>query len=167
MTVRATKFTPEVLLSAPRRTNGVPNARGTLVLYVVSTYSFEKHKKTSEVRVLDVGTKESTVVTGLEGASEPTWLDDDTVLLLAPGDKGVTKVLVGPIHGFDERSAAPDRGSSYAPTILLWYPWTLRAPWDCLKSLQDAVFRPLYNMSGSNSGLVNISPARLMLPPAT
>jgi len=102
MTVRATKFTPEVLLSAPRRTNGVPNYGATLVLYTISTYSFEEHKKTSEVRVLDVQKNESTVVTDVEGASEPTWLDDDKVLLLAPGEKGATKVLVGPVHGFKD-----------------------------------------------------------------
>lgn len=36
MTIQAEKFTPEVLLSAPRRSPGVPNATGELVLYTVS-----------------------------------------------------------------------------------------------------------------------------------
>lgn len=36
MTIQAAKFTPEVLLSAPRRSPGVPNATGELVLYTVS-----------------------------------------------------------------------------------------------------------------------------------
>lgn len=36
MTIQASKFTPEVLLSAPRRSPGVPNATGELVLYTVS-----------------------------------------------------------------------------------------------------------------------------------
>jgi len=35
MTIRATKFTPEVLLSAPRRSIGMPNPSGTAVLYTV------------------------------------------------------------------------------------------------------------------------------------
>lgn len=35
MTVHATRFTPEVLLSAPRRSSGVPNSTGKLVLYTV------------------------------------------------------------------------------------------------------------------------------------
>lgn len=36
MTIQAAKFTPEILLSAPRRSPGVPNATGELVLYTVS-----------------------------------------------------------------------------------------------------------------------------------
>lgn len=36
MTIRAAKFTPEVLLSAPRRSAGIPNSTGKLVLYTVS-----------------------------------------------------------------------------------------------------------------------------------
>lgn len=35
MTIQATKFTPEVLLSAPRRSPGVPNLSGVLALYTV------------------------------------------------------------------------------------------------------------------------------------
>jgi hypothetical protein len=36
MTRKATRFTPEVLISAPRRSTGVPNSTGELVLYTVS-----------------------------------------------------------------------------------------------------------------------------------
>jgi hypothetical protein len=36
MTLTATKFTPEVMLSAPRRSAGVPNPSGKLALYTVS-----------------------------------------------------------------------------------------------------------------------------------
>jgi hypothetical protein len=36
MTIQATKFTPEVLLSAPRRSAGIPNSTGEKVLYTVS-----------------------------------------------------------------------------------------------------------------------------------
>lgn len=35
MTRQATRFTPEVLISAPRRSTGVPNSTGELVLYTV------------------------------------------------------------------------------------------------------------------------------------
>lgn len=38
MTLKATKFTPEVMLSAPRRSPGVPNPSGTLALYTVSLF---------------------------------------------------------------------------------------------------------------------------------
>lgn len=36
MTIRAAKFTPEVLLSARRRSAGSPNSLGKLILYTVS-----------------------------------------------------------------------------------------------------------------------------------
>jgi hypothetical protein len=38
MTRQATRFTPEVLISAPRRSTGVPNSTGELVLYTVSQF---------------------------------------------------------------------------------------------------------------------------------
>lgn len=105
MTVRAKKFTPEVLLSAPRRSEGLPNANATKVLYSVSTYSFEKHAKTSEIRVLDVKSQETSLVTDAKGYSEPQWLDDNTVLLLHEDQGGVTHVKVGPVDGFQKQYA--------------------------------------------------------------
>ncbi|KAL5379797.1 hypothetical protein DPSP01_008267 [Paraphaeosphaeria sporulosa] len=103
MTIRANKFTPEVLLSAPRRSEGIPNSNGSKVLYSTSTYSFEHHAKTSEIRVLDVKSGEASLISG-EGASEPQWLDDDTVLLLNEGKDGVTSVKVGSVNSFDNSS---------------------------------------------------------------
>lgn len=81
----------------------MPNADGTRVLYTVSTYSFASHSRTSEVRVLDVTTQQSRLVTDVEGAGEPNWLEDNYILLLVPGDKGVTKVLVGDVDDFKDR----------------------------------------------------------------
>ncbi|KAJ9648346.1 hypothetical protein H2201_000533 [Coniosporium apollinis] len=98
MTIRAARFTPEVLLSAPRRSAGVPNADGSKVLYTLSTYSFAEHSGGSEVRVLDTATQESTVLTDA-GGSEPNWLGDQ-VLMLVSGSNGTTDVLVGPVNGF-------------------------------------------------------------------
>lgn len=102
MTIRANKFTPEVLLSAPRRSEGNPNSNGTKVLYGTSTYSFEEHAKTSEIRVLDVKSGETSLITDSDGASEPQWLDDETVLVLTEEDKA-THVKVGPAKGFSNR----------------------------------------------------------------
>jgi hypothetical protein len=104
MTIRATRFNPEVLLGAARRSHGVPNANGTLVLFTVSSYSFTDHKHTAEVRVLDLLSNESTLVSAAEGAGEPNWLDDDEVLLLIPGEKGVTNVVVGEVDAFEKTS---------------------------------------------------------------
>lgn len=100
MTVRAKMFTPEVLLSAPRRSAGVPNANGTAVLYTTSTYSFDSHSKTTELRCLDVKSEESTLLTSESGVSEPVWLSgkDDLFVCLKSGDKSSTEIVVGSVE---------------------------------------------------------------------
>ncbi|KAJ4287391.1 hypothetical protein N0V90_012790 [Kalmusia sp. IMI 367209] len=103
MTIRAAKFTPEVLLSAPRRSEGIPNSDGSKVLYSVSTYSFAEHSKKSEIRVLDVESQQASLVTDDQGASEPQWLDDETVLLLSEGKDG-TSVKIGSVESFGNSS---------------------------------------------------------------
>ena len=102
MTIRANKFTPEILLGAPRRSEGNPNSDASKVLYSLSTYSFEEHAKTSEIRVLDVKSGETSLITDDQGASEPQWLNDETVMLLSEGKEGTT-VKIGPADGFSER----------------------------------------------------------------
>ncbi|KAF2199645.1 hypothetical protein GQ43DRAFT_482295 [Delitschia confertaspora ATCC 74209] len=105
MTVRAVKFTPEVLLSAPRRSAGIPNSDGSKILYSISTYSFAEHSKKTEIRFLDVETQETTLVTNDDSASEPTWLGDDHILLLFSGSGGTTTVKIGKTgSGFKESS---------------------------------------------------------------
>ena len=90
------KFTPEVLLSAPRRSSASPNSAGTLAVFTVSTYSFESHKKTSEIKVLDTTSGAQSLVTNAEGISEPSWLGDGNELLwLKSADKGHTQLVVG------------------------------------------------------------------------
>lgn len=83
-------FTPKVLLSAPRRSAGVPNSAGTLVLYTVSTYSFESHSKTNELRVLDVKTGDSHELAKNDDISHPNWLDDDKFVCLQAWKDGTT-----------------------------------------------------------------------------
>ena len=94
--IKADKFTPEVLLSAPRRSSASPNSAGTLAVFTVSTYSFESHKKTSEIKVLDIGTGTQSLVTNAEGTSEPNWLGGRNELLwLKSGEKGHTQLVIG------------------------------------------------------------------------
>ncbi|AEO53215.1 hypothetical protein MYCTH_2294250 [Thermothelomyces thermophilus ATCC 42464] len=94
MTLTATKFTPEVMLSAPRRSPGVPNPSGTLALYTVSTYSFKDHEKTTNIRVLDINTGTATTPVDEAGASNPVWLNDDEILYVRSGDKGSSTLVV-------------------------------------------------------------------------
>ncbi|RDL36839.1 uncharacterized protein BP5553_06191 [Venustampulla echinocandica] len=104
MTVGAKKFTPEVLLSAPRRSAATPNAAGTLALFSVSTYSFHSHSKTSEIRVLDIKTGQSELLTNDLAASEPTWLGDhNLVLWLKGGEKGTTELVVADAEHLDNK----------------------------------------------------------------
>ncbi|KAK3496899.1 Alpha/Beta hydrolase protein [Neurospora hispaniola] len=97
MTLTATKFTPEVLLTAPRRSPAIPNAKGTKALFTVTTYSFETHRKTSQIRLLDIESGQSTLLVDDLSASEPTWIGDDEFLYLKSGEKGNTTVLVDKI----------------------------------------------------------------------
>lgn len=106
MTIRATHFDPKVLLSAPRRSAGVPNASGEYVLFTVSEYSFETHSKTDELRLLDTKTNESTVV--VAGAVDAVnWLEgeDGGFVWLQSGEGGGTDLKYGSVKG--------DRQGSY------------------------------------------------------
>ncbi|KAF2739293.1 dipeptidyl-peptidase 5 precursor [Polyplosphaeria fusca] len=104
MTIRATKFTPEVLLSAPRRSSGVPNSDASKVLYSVSTYSFSDHAKKSEIRLLDVESQQTSLISDDPGAYSPTWLGDEAILLLFVSDNGNTTVKVGNVSDFKNSS---------------------------------------------------------------
>lgn len=104
MTVRANKFTPEVLLSAPRRSSAIPNGDGTLALFTVSTYSFQSHSKTGEIRVLDIKTGQSNLLSNELDASEPTWLGDkNLVLWLKGGEKGTTNLVLADADNLDNK----------------------------------------------------------------
>ena len=116
MTIQASHFTPEVMLSAPRRSAGIPNSSGELVLYTVSrtrtlifplfmsyvfvkllskvsTYSFETHSKTSQIRVLSTRDGSSHLVSEDASAFEPVWLSKDEVIFFKPTDRGCTALV--------------------------------------------------------------------------
>lgn len=108
MTIRANDFTPEVLLSAPRRSPGVPNAEGTFILYTTSTYSFKSHSKTTELRCLDVKSNESKLLTDEDGVGDPVWLADEPSLFvyLKSVEKSNTQVVIGNIADWKQTHAA-------------------------------------------------------------
>ncbi|THW85630.1 alpha/beta-hydrolase [Aureobasidium pullulans] len=122
MTVRAQKFTPEVLLSAPRRSAGVPNADGSSVLYTTSTYSFETHAKTVELRSLDTKTQESRLLLQDNSISEPLWLpgEKEVYACLKSEDKGKTSILISMIMaGSSWKESTYTAGSIDAPASSL------------------------------------------------
>ncbi|KAI9710223.1 MAG: hypothetical protein M1828_002186 [Chrysothrix sp. TS-e1954] len=101
MTLKSTaRFTPETLLSTPRRDTGAPNHDASKILYSVTSYSFQKHEQSSELRLLDAKTNESKLVTDDKEASNPTWLgrdesDNGLAVVLRGTEKGKTQVLIG------------------------------------------------------------------------
>ncbi|KAF2863361.1 alpha/beta-hydrolase [Piedraia hortae CBS 480.64] len=96
----ANKLTPEVLLSAPRRSAGVPNANGTLIAYTVSAYSFEQHAGTSQIRVLNISSNQTQLVEE-QSASSPNWISDHELVYLRSEDDGSTT-----LRFFDVSSSA-------------------------------------------------------------
>ena len=83
------------MLSAPRRSAAIPNADGTLALFTVSTYSIQTHKKSSEIRVLDIKNGQAKTLTDDLNASEPVWLGEkNLVLFLKGGEKGTTSLVL-------------------------------------------------------------------------
>jgi hypothetical protein len=104
MTVRANKFTPEVLLSAPRRSAAIPNADGTLALFTVSTYSFSTHSKSAEIKILDIKTGQSKLLSSDLSASEPTWVGEkNLVLWLKGGEKGTTSLVLADASNLENK----------------------------------------------------------------
>lgn len=92
--VMARRFTPEVMLSAPRRSAGVPNCEGSLVLYTVSTYSFESHLRTFSIKVLDTKTGASKMLHDTPSYTEPTWISAGEYVFLRSNEKNVGTTLM-------------------------------------------------------------------------
>lgn len=60
----------------------------------MSTYSFHDHKKTAQIRILDIASGDSQSLVEEAGASEPVWLSDDEVLYLKSGSSGSTSLII-------------------------------------------------------------------------
>jgi hypothetical protein len=89
------KFTPEVMLSAPRRSPAVPNFDGTLVLYIVSTHTFGDKTK-NELRVMEIESGSSKLVTAEEKVHDANWIPGgaNDIVYLKTVEKGATQVVV-------------------------------------------------------------------------
>ena len=92
----STPLNPESMLSAPRRGSALPNSAGTLALYTHTAYSFDTHKTTRGLYVLNITDGSSWLFSNKSGISNPVWLSDgDKFVWLAAQDDGSTNFLVG------------------------------------------------------------------------
>lgn len=103
MLVQHPKFHPEAMLSAPRRSAGIPNHDGTSILYSITSYSFGKHEQSSEIRVLDVKTFESSLLDDDKESSSPVWIDSKTIALLRATESETTELIIGNVENFKDR----------------------------------------------------------------
>ena len=111
MVQKAMKFTPETLLSAPRRSAGVPHPSGKKVLYTTSTYSFKSHSKDTELRLLEVDTGAGLCLAHGVEVSDLNWLEGDEFACLQTENDGSTSLCIvdghwgwgGPEDGWKKR----------------------------------------------------------------
>nr|AAB67282.1 secreted dipeptidyl peptidase [Aspergillus fumigatus] len=76
----ALALTPEQLITAPRRSEAIPDPSGKVAVFSTSQYSFETHKRTSWWSLLDLKTGQTKVLTNDSSVSEIVWLSDDSIL---------------------------------------------------------------------------------------
>ena len=89
-----------LLITAPRRSPAVPNAKGTLALFTLSTYSLDAHSETKEIRVLNISDGTSVLFSNDVADKSPQWLgDEDDVFWLRDGkdENGETEIWVGSV----------------------------------------------------------------------
>lgn len=92
----ADKFTPEVLVEAPRRGPAIPNHDGTKALYTLSAHTIGGGTL-KEARVIDVGTGASRLLTNSSRAHDFAWLGAGSISYLESGDKGATELRVSDV----------------------------------------------------------------------
>lgn len=94
----AEKFTPEVLIEAPRRGPAIPNIDGTKAIFSTSQHSIGG-ATLKEIKILDLKTGESHVLAANPQAHDFTWLTADSVAFLEPGEKiGETQLVISKVN---------------------------------------------------------------------
>lgn len=85
------KFTPELLVSGPRRGPAIPNPDGTLAFFRQTTHEIGG-KTLKEFRVLTIDTGETKQLIADEKATDVVWMGHgtNTLLYLSTGEGGYT-----------------------------------------------------------------------------
>ncbi|KAJ4003321.1 hypothetical protein NW752_011773 [Fusarium irregulare] len=116
MTRQASRFTPEVMLSAPRRSPGAPNSTGELILYTISTYSFETHSVSSQIRVLNIKDDSSHVITDDTHDTSPFWIGEKEVGFIRTQDNGISSLYYS------------DVSRKFEPRMIQYFPGGISDP---------------------------------------
>lgn len=106
----APKFTPERLISAPRKGPAVPNHDGTLALFTQSTHEVGQKKSLKEIRVMKLETGESDRLFEDEKSHQAVWLGDgtNTIVFLKKEDKGITSVMMADASDSSKKARKAD-----------------------------------------------------------
>ncbi|KAL9624011.1 MAG: hypothetical protein Q9160_001764 [Pyrenula sp. 1 TL-2023] len=100
MTIRPkskVKFTPELLISAPRPSSAVPNDDGSLALFTTSSYSTDADTESNETKILDLKTGHTSLFSNDSAVKEPQWLVGNSLLWLKPVSGGKTQIWIGTV----------------------------------------------------------------------
>ncbi|KAL9110235.1 MAG: hypothetical protein Q9227_005142 [Pyrenula ochraceoflavens] len=89
------KFTPELLIEAPRPTPLVPNATGKLAFYTTSSYSIEDDKETQKIYIRDLAAGKTFLLSDHPDIKELQWLERNKLLWLRSIGGGKTQVWTG------------------------------------------------------------------------
>jgi hypothetical protein len=86
-------FTPQLLLGGPRRSHGVPNPSGTIVLFTTTSYSFEEHLPKTILQAMLIQTGNSVQITVNQDILHINWLDDHRFFCPRSEEDGKTSLL--------------------------------------------------------------------------
>ncbi|KAF3762873.1 hypothetical protein M406DRAFT_93208 [Cryphonectria parasitica EP155] len=111
----STRFTPEVLIEAPRRGPAVANPDGTKALFTCSTHTIGG-ETVKEIKVLDIHTGSSQLLTASNKAHDAAWLDTSSVAYLQSAEKGSTELRVAKLQD-NERGGVSGQDSAVIATF--------------------------------------------------
>ncbi|KAL4809838.1 putative dipeptidyl-peptidase 5 [Aspergillus unguis] len=113
----ALAMTPEQLISAPRRSEAVPNPSGNVAVFSTSQYSFDTHESSSSWNLLDLRSGNITVLTTDADVSEIVWLTDSTLLYINGSNAhipGGSELWVSGLEGFPSGYKAASLPASFS-----------------------------------------------------
>lgn len=87
--------------------------------FQVSTYSFDTHSKTAQIRVMNVSDGTSALISEDLSASEPFWIGDNEIAYLKASDNGCTTLMYQDVHDpFKYATPHSDRTKCIKLTLL-------------------------------------------------